>query len=141
MKLSANKKAEDNERVAELANAATPFTEEQMKDKWKEYIDTLNDKKILQVTMQSCMISLKEDYTIDIVVENDVQLQEMELERIDLLSFLSKALNNGQIKLNMRLSEVGENKFALTNKDRFLEMIKRNTQLENLMNQLGLEIE
>lgn len=141
LKDSANKKAEDNERVAELAQAENPFTEEEMQVKWKEYIEKLSDKKILQVTMQSCMLSLKENYTIDIVVENDVQLNEMELEKVDLLTFLSKSLNNGKIKLNMRLSEIGENKFALTNKDRFLDMIKRNAELENLMNKLGLEIE
>lgn len=138
---SATKSVEESEKVAELANACSPFTEEQLNDKWKDYIEKLNDKKILQVTMQSCMIALKDNFTVEIIVENDVQLKEMELERIDLLSYLSKSLNNGRIVLNMRLSEIGENKLALTNKDRFLEMVKRNKELENMMNQLGLEIE
>ena len=65
----------------------------------------------------------------------------MEEEKVDLLTFLSKELNNGKIRLNIRLSEIGENKFALTNKDRFLEMMKRNPELEVLTNSLGLELE
>ncbi len=141
MKISANQQAENSERVAELANAETPFTEEEMMAKWKEYTEKMSDKKILQVTMQSCLLTLHDNYQIDIVVENEVQLHEMELEKVDMLTFLSKSLNNGKIKLNIRLSEVGENKFALTNRDRFLEMIKRNTELEVLMNSLGLELE
>ncbi len=87
------------------------------------------------------MLKLNDNYNIDIVVENEVQLGEMENEKVDLLTFLSKSLNNGKIKLNIRLSEIGENKLALTNRDRFLEMIKRNSGLEQLMNTLGLEIE
>lgn len=87
------------------------------------------------------MLKLNDNYKIDIVVENEVQLGEMENEKVDLLTFLSKSLNNGKIKLNIRLSEIGENKLALTNRDRFLEMIKRNSGLEQLMNTLGLEIE
>lgn len=141
MKISANQQAENNERVAQLANAETPFTQEEMMAKWKEYTEKMSDKKILQVTMQSCLLTLQDNYQIDIVVENEVQLHEMELEKVDMLTFLSKSLNNGKIKLNIRLSEVGENKFALTNRDRFLEMIKRNTELEVLMNTLGLELE
>lgn len=87
------------------------------------------------------MLKLNDNYKIDIVVENEVQLGEMENEKVDLLTFLSKSLNNGKIKLDIRLSEIGENKLALTNRDRFLEMIKRNSGLEQLMNTLGLEIE
>ena len=65
----------------------------------------------------------------------------MEAEKIDLLTFLSKSLNNGKIRINIRLSEKGENKFALTDKERFIEMLKRNPELETLTNKLGLEIE
>lgn len=141
MKLNANKQAEESERVAQLAEAETPFTEDDLRAKWKAYTEKMSDKKILQVTMQSCLLTLDENYNLDVVVENEVQQQEMETEKIDLLTFLSKSLNNGKIRINIRLSEKGENKYALTNKERFIEMLKRNPELEALTNKLGLEIE
>ncbi|MBQ4034101.1 MAG: hypothetical protein K6G31_14190 [Paludibacteraceae bacterium] len=141
MKISATQKAEDNERVAQLAEAETPFTEDDLRAKWKVYTERMSEKKIVQVTMQSCILKFNDNYQVDIVVENEVQQHEMEEEKVDLLTFLSKELNNGKIRLNIRLSEIGENKFALTNKDRFLEMMKRNPELEVLTNSLGLELE
>ena len=141
MKISATQKAEDNERVAHLAEAETPFTEDDLRAKWKVYTERMSEKKIVQVTMQSCILKFNDNYQVDIVVENEVQQHEMEEEKVDLLTFLSKELNNGKIRLNIRLSEIGENKFALTNKDRFLEMMKRNPELEVLTNSLGLELE
>lgn len=141
MKISATQKAEDNERVAQLAEAETPFTEDDLRAKWKVYTEKMSEKKIVQVTMQSCILKFNDNYQVDIVVENEVQQHEMEEEKVDLLTFLSKELNNGKIRLNIRLSEIGENKFALTNKDRFLEMMKRNPELEVLTNSLGLELE
>lgn len=131
----------EEEKVAQLANSNQHFDIEALKKVWKEYQLRIPEKKILLSTMDSCLLTLKDNYEIEVVVENEVQSKKLKEEMPDLMTFLSSKLNNGSIRINTRLSEIGENKNILSSEDRLKEMLERNEALRNLKQLLSLELE
>ena len=48
------------------------FTQEQLNDKWKEFLDSKSDRPILVATL-SDIPEINEDYSLTVVIENSVQ--------------------------------------------------------------------
>lgn len=136
----ASKNKEEEEKQANLAKECQPFTEEDFKKVWKQYEEKIPEKKILVSSMQSCLMTIGQDYSVDIAVENEVQKKQFTEEKADLLTYLSQTLRNGKIRLFFRITESGENKSVLTPVQRFKEMLDRNPNLAALKEKLGLEI-
>ncbi len=91
--------------------------------------------------MQSCIPLLKENYFIEVPVDNPIQEKEILNERSDLLAFLSGRLKNGKIQLYVRVNEQGENKKSFSPQERFKSMLERNPNIEHLRVELGLELD
>jgi DNA polymerase-3 subunit gamma/tau len=108
---------------------------------WKEYIQSIPEKKILSTTMQSCTPVLKENYFVEVPVDNPIQEKEILNERNDLIAFLSKKLKNGKIHIYIKVNEQGENKKSLSPQERFKSMLERNPNIEHLRSELGLEVD
>ena len=117
------------------------FNQNELSFSWKEYIKTIPEKKIIVSTMQNCIPILKENFHIELVVDNQIQEKEIEAESIDILNFLIQKLENGNIKLIVRIAENGENKKSLSARDRLLKMIENNSNLELLRTELDLELD
>lgn len=90
--------------------------------------------------MQSCSPILKENHSIEVPVDNPIQEKEILNERNDLVAFLSNRLKNGQIDINVRVSEQVEYKKPLSQHERFQSMLERNSNIEHLRLELGLEL-
>ncbi|MBO5988618.1 MAG: DNA polymerase III subunit gamma/tau [Paludibacteraceae bacterium] len=118
----------------------TQFDQVMLNKAWKEYIDRIPEKKILSSTMQGCTLTIKDNFFIEIAVDNPMQEDELLSERASLTSWLSKSLKNGKIKLYTRVNENGENKKALSPNERFIEMIQNNEHIGTLAKELELEI-
>jgi hypothetical protein len=139
--INKNDKEEETERAAILAKENHPFSEEDLKKYWKLYQDRIPEKKILLSTMQTCKLTLNQDYSVSVVVDQQTQIKEFENESSDLLTFLSQSLKNGKIKFDLRVSEKGENKNTLSGNERLKEMVERNPAILTLVNEIGLELE
>lgn len=131
----------------QVANSSVPqiqetsqFDQSMLNKAWKEYIDKIPEKKILSTTMQGCTLTIKENFFIEIAVDNPIQENELLNEKASLTSWLSKTLKNGEIKLYTRVNENGENKKALSPNERFKEMIQNNEHISVLAKELELEI-
>lgn len=118
----------------------TQFDQVMLNKAWKEYIDKIPEKKILSSTMQGCTLTIKDNFFIEIAVDNPMQEDELLSERASLTSWLSKSLKNGKIKLYTRVNENGENKKALSPNERFIEMVQNNEHIGILAKELELEI-
>jgi len=116
------------------------FSQNDLTTCWKEYILSIPEKKILSTTMQSCTPVLKENYFIEVPVDNPIQEKEILNERNDLIKFLSQKLKNGKINIYVKVNEQGENKKSLSDQERFKSMLERNPNIEHLRLDLGLEI-
>ena len=117
------------------------FSQNDLTACWKEYIQSILGKKILATTMQSCTPVLKENYFIEVSVDNPIQEKEILNERNDLVAFLSQKLKNGKIHIYVKVNEQGENKKSLSPQERFKSMLERNPNIEHLRSELGLEID
>ncbi len=91
-----------------------------MRECWIKYIENIPEKKIVVDAMKNGIMILNKDYSIDFAVVNESQNEWLIKEAPELLTFLSQTLKNGAIKLNIRVSEKGENKNTLSNQELFL---------------------
>ena len=82
--INKNDKEEETERAANLAKENLPFSEEDLKKYWKLYQNRIPEKKILLSTMQTCKLTLNQDYSVSVVVDQQTQIKEFENEISDL---------------------------------------------------------
>ena len=126
---------------ANLASETQAFTEKELRECWIKYIENIPEKKIVVDAMKNGIMILNKDYSIDFAVVNESQNEWLIKEAPELLTFLSQTLKNGAIKLNIRVSEKGENKNTLSNQELFNELIKRNKNIAQLYKRFRLEVE
>ncbi len=121
----------------------TPFTQEQLNAKWKSYCYLIQKegKGGLYATLTKHPVVIKDNFQLELVLDNEIQELELNTSKANLLSFLRKELNNYQIDLKTIINvDVKEIKH-LTNKDKFLQMAEKNPVLNSLRERLGLDIE
>jgi len=117
-----------------------PFTAEALQRSWNIFIDTIKDDTHLVNAMKANPPVLKEDYEIEVTVQN----QPLELKFQDLIipieRHLHQNLKNNRIKMTVRLAEVGEMARPFTSRDKLDAMIKKNSNMELLYRTFGLDI-
>jgi DNA polymerase-3 subunit gamma/tau len=117
------------------------FSQNDLTRIWKEYIESIPEKKLLSTSMQSCIPTLQDEYNIRVLVDNPIQEKEILAERNELLAFLRSKLHNSQIYLYVEIAAHGENKKALSPRDRFSAMLNRNPNIERLRSELDLQLD
>lgn len=139
-----NDDGKDKEQVVTTQyenKACNEFTQKDLIKVWNEYIATVPEKKILTTTMSSYKPKLTDDFFIELSVDNPIQEREVLNERPSLLAFLQKKLNNGKIRMSIRIMQIEENKKMLSPKDRLKGMVERNENMKKLMQELALELD
>ncbi len=146
--LSFSKKAEDindqEEQAEDLSKKPkTPFTEAQLNAKWKSYCYLIQKegKGGLYATLTKHPVVIKENFLLELILDNEIQELELSTAKVNLLNFLRKELNNYQIDLKTSINVNIKETKHLTNKDKFLQMAEKNPVLNNLREKLGLDIE
>lgn len=135
------KKENMNEDAYKQIAENNNFTQEQMIAAWNKYIRSIQGKHILQNTMESCKPTLTNDFILVQSVDNSFQEKEMRNEMVPLLNFLRSELKNGQITLDIRLSEMTGISKAMTPNERLKRMIDNNPSINILREQFKLEID
>lgn len=77
---------------------------------------------------------------VEVVVDNELILEQMQDIRGNILNTLRLYLHNSEISLTMRLAERHEQVKALTRREQYEEMSKKNPSLEKLRVLLDLEL-
>ena len=77
---------------------------------------------------------------VEVVVDNKILLEQMNKVSSRIKKTLTKYLHNDDITLTLRLAEVGEVKKILNNRDLLVEMMKKNSAIENMQSLLDLEL-
>lgn len=119
------------------------FTLEELIAAWEKYSILVKDNQPRMFnTLSTQMPVLKENFQIELLLNN--QLQEEEVNRIkpSLLDFLHNELKNKKIVIITRLAQPDElNKKYYTNKEKFDHLAQKNPGLISFKQQLGLELE
>ena len=82
---------------------------------------------------------IKEDYKLEIEIENSIQDDLISSVKPDLLTFLRKELSNSKIQLVTKLSEKSKDKIIYSDTDKYEEMVKKNPALSLLRQKFNLD--
>ena len=82
---------------------------------------------------------LQEDHKIEITLSNTSQVELVQDEKMNILDFLRKKMNNDFIDLNFKVNEINKEDIPYTNSDKFKKMYEKNKNLEILGQKLGLD--
>ena len=135
-KLSAREQHQIYTRVGETKD----FTADDLKKKWEEFVKRLDDRPNLQSTL-SRVPNLEENYLLVLDIDNSVQDDLINSIKPELVSFLRKELVNSKIQLTTLISEVEKEKIIYSDSEKYLEMLKKNPDLELLKQKFKLDFE
>lgn len=142
--LRKQKEEQNAEQNASLADKPTlPFTYDDLKMHWRRFAH--KEKKEGMETLYSALTinepTLEGDHVTHLV-DNIVHLEFIKTKEADILQHLRKELKNYNLTINFKVSkDEGGNKRAVTGKDKFEEMAKRNPNLNAFKKRFKLDID
>ncbi|MGB4774862.1 MAG: DNA polymerase III subunit gamma/tau [Daejeonella sp.] len=141
--LSADYSKKEEEKIDFLSGSTKePFTSEMMLKLWNEYADKIKQAGKLNIftLMTSNPPALLEDDQIELIIENKIQENLLNIEKIALLNFLRVQLNNFNIDIVTRQMEITNKKRLYTSTEKYEHMVQKNPKLEELRRKFNLDI-
>ena len=133
----------EQENKENLKVEITEFTEQELIDTWTNYINEYKEEKRLFTILTSGKPMLLENYTVEYLLKNATQENEIRDIKLKLLNYLKRELKNTKIELNFKLEEIESEddpkKRLYTDQDKFKYMNEKNPNLEKLKQQLNLD--
>ena len=122
---------------------ADPFTEEQLFHYWDLYCDKLKEEQkwSMMNTLNKRRPVLGADFKSTFEVENNIQKNELEREKPELMEFLRTRLNNFQFQLETLVLEMEDVKQLYTPHEKFKHMAEKNPALLDLRQRLDLDVD
>ena len=84
---------------------------------------------------------MKDDFMIELKIDNKIQERLIIDRRMDILGFLRKELNNYKIQLHTKIDEEESESKAYFPKEIFDKMAEKNPSLKELKDKLDLELD
>ncbi|OQA10217.1 MAG: hypothetical protein BWY67_01194 [Bacteroidetes bacterium ADurb.Bin397] len=134
----------DDAAVEEQFSGTRPIDAEEMYKVWKAFADKnhAEGRKQLAVALNKHQPVLKDETHIEIPVDNAIQAEEIQGTKVELLAWMKKGLQNGQITISTRVVEETELKeTAYTPAEKFNKMAEKNPDLNQLRSQFDLELD
>lgn len=132
--------AKEQHEIYTRAGETKEFTAEALKIKWEEFVNRLSDRPNLQSTL-SQIPNIEKDFQLVLDIDNSVQDDLINSIKPELVSFLRKELMNSKIQLTTRITEVEKEKIIYSDSEKYMEMLKKNPQLEILKQKFKLDFE
>jgi hypothetical protein len=124
--------------------SSSRFSQTLLEEKWNQFAELRKKegKMGLNTTLTKTKPFLNDDFSIDFVIDSEVQKIEFQTESQFLLDFLRSELKNGLIQLNLQITESKSPKLTqLTSRERFFQMAEENPDLHNFKEVFDLDIE
>lgn len=139
-------KKKEEEAVAEEDNRNKPadkFGIDDLHKKWTNYANKMkvDGKSSLFATLTKHMPTMAEGHMIEFVIDNAVQEEQLATERLDLMDYLRKELNNYQLNLKTILNKTEQGSALYTTRDKFEKMAEKNPALNKLRDLLKLDLD
>ena len=134
----------DDDATEEQFSGTRPIEAEEMFKVWKAFADKnhAEGRKQLAVALNKHQPVLKDETHIEIPVDNAIQAEEIQGTKVELLAWMKKGLQNGQITISTRVVEETELKdTAYTPAEKFNKMAEKNPDLNQLRSQFDLELD
>lgn len=120
----------------------TAFTDEAFNDAWKSLADEFqnNGKYSLYSTLTKNPPVIKDDFVIELLIDNKAQEESINSEKTAMLDHLRQTLNNYKISLNTVIAKGEESRKAYTPTEKFKAITDKNPDLQKFKDQLDLEV-
>ena len=96
-------------------------------------------KTNLSLALTSNTPNLSDNFLIEITLSNTSQIELIQEEKMNLLGFLRKRLNNDLIDLTPKVVQSNAENTPYTNSDKYKKMYEQNKNLAILGQKLGLD--
>jgi DNA polymerase-3 subunit gamma/tau len=136
----------ENGKVEEAASdyekPEKEFTQEAFDKAWLSYAEQFKqDSPDLYITLTSRMPELKDDFIIELSIENVVQEKEISDRKLDMLTFLRTELSNFKLQLQTVVNKNPDNVKPFTPQEKFKKMAEKNPAIKKLKDKFDLEID
>ena len=143
-----NTREEKPEEITKASQPETPvtlgqanFTDDELIKSWRNYASLLpKEHKAIAVRMENALLNRQDALTFEVAVDNKIIEQDFEALRPSILNYLRKELNNGEIKMPLRIMKPAENKRPFSKVEKFQSMAEKNSALLKLRDEFDLEI-
>ena len=124
--------------------SSSRFSQTLLEEKWNQFAELRKKegKMGLHTTLTKTRPILNDDFSIEFIIDSEVQKIEFQNESQLLLDYLRSELKNGLIQLNLQITESKSPKLTqLTSRERFFQMAEENPDLHNFKEVFDLDIE
>ncbi|HQS06764.1 MAG TPA: DNA polymerase III subunit gamma/tau, partial [Daejeonella sp.] len=142
--LAANYNKKEDDRPEYLSgDSKVDFNADSLLRFWNAYAAKIkNEGKINIFTiMTSYPPRLLPDYVIELDIENKLQEDLLQAEKVDLLNFLRTELKNFNIDLQTKLLEQIQKKRLYTSNEKYQHMLEKNPNLEEFRKRFNLDLD
>lgn len=118
------------------------FSQQFLMKVWKEYCQTVkeDERQSIYVSLTKREPILQENFNIQLLLDNDIQLQDLNLEKPNLMEHLRSKLNNWSISLEGIVEEeAGDDLHLYTSREKFEAMVAKNPVLGKLAKSFNLD--
>lgn len=130
-----------NQVQAQVVEEDFIFNEKDLNYYWHEYAGRLPiEQKALAMRMQNMRVTLLDDTTFEVVVDNEMAAKDFTALIPELQSYLRGRLRNSKVTMKVRISEATENVRAFNRVEKFQMMAQKNNALMQLKEEFGLEL-
>ncbi len=120
------------------------FTQEVLDEAWTKYSKVVQaaNKLSLYSTLTSRKPLLKENFSLEFEIDNKAQEEALNLEKVELMSFLRRELKNGDIQLSIIVVKKNESELKpYTPLERYKKMAEKNPEINKLRQQFDLDLD
>lgn len=120
----------------------TPFGQDQVDKYWKLFVQNHVDKKnrSLYTTLNQNTPKLQSNFKLVFPIENKVQLNQIDVIKVDLVNYLREHLLNYAIVFDTPVKKNENKKHIYTDEERYKAMVEKNPLLEKLREKLDLDL-
>ncbi len=115
------------------------FTQEELKTIWLKFANTKQNRARLQSMLKAHIPILKENFVIELTLENKLQEKAIVDIQNEIKSFLHSNLSNSKINLIIKVAQQKVEKKLYTNNDKFKYLNEKNSSLSQLKQKFNLD--
>lgn len=116
------------------------FTPEQMLSAWNQYIESHPSEKVIVNTMRAALPSRVNDTLYEIYVENVGQVEFIKTRQTEIVEFLRQRLDNDMVAIDVKVKESGPEPKFWSPREIIEDMVQRNPDVRNLIQEFGLSL-
>lgn len=130
------------ENSSGYGNATDEFSEEKLAAAWTKFYESIANSNVEAASVVHLRVpEIKENFALELVVENPVADSEIQSIRKDIIEFLRADLNNHKVILTTRIEAGTTEVKPFTATEKFNKMASKNPNLQKLKDKLDLELD